>query len=82
MKAKEILELAANGQFDNVHPQGVYHAFIGVHSVNIHHWKKGQIYSPLYEAIMNDTTDYSSVTLLSAAETGCVKHVVSVHDVR
>ena len=68
MKAKEILELAANG--------GVHHAFIGVHSVNIHHWKKGQIYSPLYEAIMNDTTDYNSVTLLSAAETGCVKHVV------
>ena len=83
MKAQEILDFAANGQFDHLHKNGVYHAFIGVHSINIHHWKRGLIYSPMYEEILADDAEYSSVTLLSPTEDGCVKqHVVSVHDVR
>ena len=77
MKAQEILDFAANGQFDHLHKNGVYHAFIGVHSINIHHWKRGLIYSPQCEA-MADDTDYNSVTLLSPTEDGCVKHTVSV----
>lgn len=71
MKASEALDgLAAKGDF--------YHAFVGQHSVNLRHWKSGQIQTSEYSEILNDEADYLSAVVLSANESSSTKHEISL----
>jgi hypothetical protein len=78
MKASEFFDKASKGAYDNLHENGVYHAFIAKHSANLRNWTRGQIHTPEYEAILGDSDDHKSATLLSATEKGFIKHVIDL----